>query len=337
MKHSSSKLFTFLALTSWVARLSTTAFVLSPHAHHRGPKRHFVASSQLDMAAVAPGDGVLVIGGTGGVGQLVTQKLQNSGFSVRVTSRNVAQAQELLGPNVDVVPLDLTAASPSTQLSDALQGMSAVVISVGTTAFPTMKWRGGNTPKAIDDKAVTNIVQAATAQPKMKKICLVTSVGVYRTDEMPFKVLNLFGVLDAKRAGEDALKQSAKVNNVDYVIVRPGRLIGGPFTNLDVARLLQIEGGAENGVDVATGDDMLGDCKRDACAEAIVQALRQEAAQNVEFSLVSNDKPALKDDEWKNVFSSMTKEKDKRTKCEAVLCHSRRGYTRRSNNLLGLR
>jgi len=88
---------------------------------------------------------------------------------------------------------------------------------------------------------------------------------------MPFKILNLFGVLDAKRTGEDALKASAIANGVDYVILRPGRLVGGPFTNLDVARLLQTEGGADNGVDVAVGDNLLGDCKRDAAAEAIVQ------------------------------------------------------------------
>lgn len=265
------------------------------------------STTPLGMAAVVPGDGVLVIGGTGGVGQLVTQKLKNSDFDVRVTSRNVEGAKETLGADVDIVPLDLINGS-SAQLTAALEGISGVVISVGTTAFPTMKWRGGNTPKAIDEEAVTKIVKAATVVPTMKKIVLITSVGVYRTDEMPFKVLNLFGVLDAKRAGEDALKQSAKASeNVDYVIVRPGRLIGGPFTNLDVARLLQIEGGADNGVDVAVGDDLLGDCKRDACAEAIVQALRQEAAKNVEFSLCSNDKAALKDEEWKQVFSSMKK------------------------------
>ena len=259
------------------------------------------------MAAVVPGDGVLVIGGTGGVGQLVTQKLKNNNFNVRVTSRNVEGAKETLGDDVDIFALDLINGS-SAQLTAALEGISGVVISVGTTAFPTMKWRGGNTPKAIDEDAVTKIVKAASAVPTMKKIVLITSVGVYRTDEMPFKVLNLFGVLDAKRAGEDALKQSAATaDNVDYVIVRPGRLIGGPFTNLDVARLLQIEGGAENGVDVAVGDDLLGDCKRDACAEAIVQALRQEAAKNVEFSLCSNDKAALKDEEWRKVFSSMSK------------------------------
>jgi nucleoside-diphosphate-sugar epimerase len=259
-------------------------------------------------AAIVPGDTILVVGGTGGVGQLVTQKLRNSGYKVRVTSRNPEQAREILGDEgspIDVVPLDLIQGSPE-QLTAAVQGVAAAVISVGTTAFPTLKWRGGNTPQAIDADAVKKLVDAATANSSLKKIVLVTSVGVYRTGEMPFKILNLFGVLDAKRTGEDALKKAASGSGFDFVIVRPGRLIGGPFTNYDVARLLQIEGGAENGVDIQRGDALLGDCKRDACAQSIVQALQQEAAKNVEFSIVSNDQSALSEKAWEDAFLSLS-------------------------------
>ena len=84
-----------------------------------------------------------------------------------------------------------------------------------------------------------------------------------------------------------------------------GRLVGGPFTNLDVAKLLQIQGGAENGVDTAPGDSLLGDCKRDACAECIVQCLVSEAAKNLEFSIVSNEKKALTSEEWTVAFQNI--------------------------------
>jgi nucleoside-diphosphate-sugar epimerase len=277
---------------------TATAFV-SPLSRHR-------SSFSTARAAVTSGDTVLVVGGTGGVGQLVTRKLRAQGVEVRLTSRNVARARETVNDDsVNVVPLDLVAA---TDLRTVVEGVTAVVIAVGTTAFPTLKWKDGNTPAAIDKEAVTRLVQAATAVgTSVQKIVLVTSVGVDRTDEMPFRILNLFGVLDAKKAGETALREAATKAAVDYVVVRPGRLIGGPFTNLDVAKLLQIEGGAENGVDVVAGDALLGDCKRDACAEAIVQALFQEAAQNVEFSLVSNDSKALSKDEWTTAFQSLAK------------------------------
>lgn len=283
--------------------------------------RTALATPTFLPASVRPGDTVLVVGGTSGIGQLVTQKLGAAGISVKATSRSQARGEELLlgkdgeeegsnsGRLVQVVALDLLQAEPSPSLEDLMQGVTAVLISVGTTAFPTMKWMGGNNPVAIDKDAVTRVAQAAAAASSVRKVILVTSVGVDRTEEMPFKILNLFGVLDAKKAGESAIKTMAASANpnsrYEYVIVRPGRLVGGPFTNLDVAKLLQIEGGAENGVDVVVGDCMLGDCKRDACAECIVQCLTNEMASNLEFSIVSNKEKALNDAEWTQSFQTM--------------------------------
>lgn len=256
-------------------------------------------------AVIQAGDCVVVVGGSGGLGQLVAAKLAAADYSVRVTSRNPAQAQEM-NPSLDQVPLDLVNGS-DLQLQTALEGAAAVVISVGTTAFPTLKWRRGNTPQAVDATAVTRLVKTACLLTTIKKIVLVTSIGVTRTDQMPFQVLNLFGVLDAKKCGEDALRQAVlnTKGKTQYAIVRPGRLVGGPFTNYDVAKLLQIQGGAENGVTVAAGDVLLGDCKRDACAEAVVQCLTNAACSNVEFSIVSNDEQALTVQQWTRAFQSM--------------------------------
>jgi nucleoside-diphosphate-sugar epimerase len=240
----------------------------------------------------------------GGVGQLVTSKLASrSDFKVRATSRDVARGEETISNDaVQVVELDLVGGS-SAQLQSALQDATAVVVSIGTTAFPTLKWRGGNTPEAIDKLAVQRIAQACPET--VKKIVLVTSVGVDRTSEMPFKILNLFGVLDAKKAGEQAVIKAASDKGFSYAIIRPGRLIGGPFTNLDVAKLLQVEGGAENGLDISKGDSLLGDCKRDACAEAIVQCCINDSCSNVAFSISSNEKPALTNEQWTSTFQSM--------------------------------
>lgn len=258
-------------------------------------------------ASVQAGDVVLVVGATSGIGQLVTQKLAAAGLSVRATSRSKVRGQELLSgnENVQVVELDLLQ-NDSLLLNAAMNNASAVVISVGTTAFPTIRWKGGNTPDAVDKEAVIRIAEAAAKVSSVKKVVIVTSVGVDRTKEMPFLVLNLFGVLDAKKAGEDAIKKKSSVDTgYNYVIVRPGRLVGGPFTNLDVAKLLQIDGGAENGVDVVVGDALLGDCKRDACAECIVQCLTNEAASNLEFSIVSTERIAWTPDQWTEAFQNM--------------------------------
>ena len=270
---------------------------------------------------------VLVIGGTSGIGQLVTQKLANRQrrhppFLVRATSRSKARGEALFqdtndddNNNIHVVELDLLQEN-TTQLKEAMEGVSVVVVSVGTTAFPTTKWKGGNNPVAIDNVAVTRIAQIASQISSVQQVIIVTSVGVERTNVMPFLILNLFGVLDAKRAGEDAIRQYSTTNSgYQYCIIRPGRLVGGPFTNFDVAKLLQIQGGTENGVTMSRGDTLLGDCKRDACAECIVQCIRTQrtlsalnndtSKNNLEFSIVSNDQPALNDDEWSVALQSL--------------------------------
>lgn len=267
------------------------------------------SSASALQAAIQQGDTVLVVGGTGGVGQLVTKKLQSRGsYNVRATSRDKERGEETIADkDVAVVELDLVGGSDA-QLDAALEGVSAVVVAVGTTAFPTLKWKNGNTPEAVDKIAVSRIAKAAAKASSTKKVVLLTSIGVDRTGEMPFVILNLFGVLDAKKSGEDAMKKASVDGDFDYAIIRPGRLIGGPFTNLDVAALLKIEGGAENGVDVAVGDTLIGDCKRDACAEAVVQCLLNKDCKDVDFALVSNESKALNDAQWTESFQRMSKQ-----------------------------
>lgn len=161
-----------------------------------------------------------------------------------------------------------------------------IVISVGTTAFPTKRWNGGNKPKAIDEEAVSRIAKCASDISTLRRIVLLTSVGVNRTNEMPFLILNLFGVLDAKRAGEDAVKAASSESGFSYSIIRPGRLVGGPYTNLDLAKLFKVDGGASNGVTLESGDVLLGDCKRDVTAEAVIQCLENVECTDVECKFV---------------------------------------------------
>ncbi len=136
------------------------------------------------------------------------------------------------------------------------------------------------------------------------KNSLVTSVGVERTNVMPFVFLNLFGVLDAKRAGEDAIRCAANESGFSYSIIRPGRLVGGPYTNLDVSRMLRADARG-SGITLGGGDSLLGDCSRLACAEAVVRCLEMDECRDVEFSMISNDGTALTDAEWAEAFVGM--------------------------------
>lgn len=316
--------FSLLAVTvSYFASNTVSGFVVSrneqsfaPFAsstldtsqrRHHAHKRPTSLATSLRASSISPGDTVVVVGGTGGVGQLVTKKLSNlNDYKVRVTSRDKARGEETIDDDaVEVVEVDLLNDDTSA-LKAAVNGASAVVVSVGTTAFPTKKWSGGNTPNAVDKVAVTNIAKAAQETPGMKRVVLLTSVGVDRTKEMPFLILNLFGVLDAKKSGEEAIMAAADAGGFEYAIVRPGRLVGGPYTNLDLAKLMQIEGGAENGVTVEAGDTLLGDCKRDATAEAVVRCLTTPSCKNVAFSIISNEESALTAEQWSSEFSKMS-------------------------------
>ena len=185
---------------------------------------------------IKPNDKIVIFGATGGVGQLVTKKLSardGKNYQLCIAARDSARARETLlsnnedadDSNFDFVELNLVGDDKATEaeLQKAMEGATGVVISVGTTAFPTKRWDGGNKPQAIDNEAVTRIANAASNVDTVRRMVLLTSVGVNRTNQMPFLILNLFGVLDAKREGENAVKSAAGEAGFSYSIVRPGK------------------------------------------------------------------------------------------------------------------
>ncbi len=158
------------------------------------------AAAVLDKKSpIRTGDKILVFGGTGGVGQLVARKLlarrggggEDKAYVVRVAARDANRARELLTPpppvdeipsmggggggTMDVVRLDLVGddenpRSTDDEMRDAMEGAAAIVISVGTTAFPTRRWAGGNTPRAIDSDAVGRIARIASGVPSLRRM-----------------------------------------------------------------------------------------------------------------------------------------------------------------------
>ena len=65
--------------------------------------------------------------------------------------------------------------------------------------------------------------------------------------------------------------------------------------------------GAENGVclEIEKGDCLSGDCKRDACAEAIFQSLINADCKDVAFSIISNEEKVLNDEQWTSAFQNL--------------------------------
>ena len=98
----------------------------------------------------AEGSKVLVVGATGGVGQLVVAKLLEAGYRVRAAGRSAERARETFGdgsPNgsdgrLEIVSADLRDVD-GLLASNICRDVDAIVSCVGTTAFPSARWRTG--------------------------------------------------------------------------------------------------------------------------------------------------------------------------------------------------
>jgi uncharacterized protein YbjT (DUF2867 family) len=149
---------------------------------------------------------VAVFGASGGVGQLICRRIldTNSAKQVVAVSRDIKSLERFdLLKGCDFVEAD---ALKKETLKPALSGADYVIISVGTTAFPTDKWKNGNTPKVACLESVRSILEGISEQRKLpKKVILLSSIGVERANQFPFKILNAYGVLDAKRESEELL------------------------------------------------------------------------------------------------------------------------------------
>lgn len=264
-------------------------------------------------------DLVLVAGATGGVGQLVVGKLLEKGFRVRVLTRNAEKATKMFDEKVEIAVGDIR--EPST-LPAAMPNITHIICCTGTTAFPSNRWefdsepkflewvqlfldpqysvsRANNSPIDIDSQGVSNLV--ATAPPNLRRFVFVSSCGIERKHEFPWKLLNAYGVLDAKQKGEAAIINSG----LPYTIIRPGRLIDGPYTSYDLNTLLKAKTGGKYGVVLGQGDKLQGDASRIDVAAACVESILYSASERQVFEIVNQgERPPVID--WANLFSQLT-------------------------------
>jgi uncharacterized protein YbjT (DUF2867 family) len=243
---------------------------------------------------------VLVAGATGGVGQLTVAKLLEKNFTVRALTRNVSKAEKMFDGKVEIVEGDTR--YPDT-LPKATQDVTHIICCTGTTAFPSLRWSFNffspeNSPQQVDAQGAKNLVAAA---PKtLHRFVFVSSCGVLRKDSLPFNILNAFGVLDAKQKGEEAIVSSG----LPYTIIRPGRLIDGPYTSYDLNTLLKAKTDGKLAVVLGTGDTLTGDTSRIDVAAVCVECLFYPATVGKTFEIVnSGSRPATTN--WETLFSHL--------------------------------
>lgn len=271
-------------------------------------------SSDLNPAT----DLVLVVGATGGVGQLTVGELLAQNIKVRVLARNPDKARQMFADHVEVIVGDTRNAET---LSGAMPGVTHIISCTGSTAFPTARWefrqvssrwewfkrytnpsycraQADNSPEKVDALGGQNLVNAA---PKdLKRFLLVSACGIERKDKLPFSILNFFGVLDAKLVGETALRNSG----LPYTILRPGRLIDGPYTSYDLNTLLKAKTESQLGVVLGTGDTLSGETSRIDLASACVACLYHPHMVGKVFEIMSaGSRPSTID--WDTLFAEL--------------------------------
>jgi uncharacterized protein YbjT (DUF2867 family) len=278
----------------------------------------------MTSQAARANERVLVAGATGGVGQLTVAKLLEKGFPVRVLTRSAQKAQTMFNNQVEIAIGDIR--HPTT-LPTAMENITYILCCTGTTAYPSAKWdfdttneveglgsliewgkiyldseyrrtHARNSPEQADAQGVSHLVSAA---PKnLKRFIFISSCGILRKDKPPFSLLNAFGILDAKQKGEDVIIRSG----LPYTIIRPGRLIDGPYTSYDLNTLLKAKTGGKLGVVVGTGDTLLGDSSRIDVAAACVECIDNPVTEAKAFELVNQGQRPSEID-WATLFSKI--------------------------------
>lgn len=276
------------------------------------------AASSAGAVTLKRGDTVVVIGASGGVGQLVVARCAEAGFDVRAVTRSDSR-RDALEDRDGTLAAKVTRISgvdcrdpASIAASGAFDGkVDAVVCCLGTTAFPSARWRDEdgkwtNGPEPTDYESTRNVVDAAKrANPELKRFVMVSSVGVLRTNVMPFLILNAFGVLKHKRRGEEHLERSG----LPYTILRPGRLTDGPYTSYDLNTLLKATSGTKRAVQIGGGDDVLlpEATSRLVVAEAACAALQTPgtARRAYELGTTEGDGPGRDLNAWSALFDTV--------------------------------
>ena len=250
---------------------------------------------------IANTDKILVAGATGGVGQLVVAKLLAKDLQVKALTRSRAKAESMFEGRVEIVEADIR--YPDT-LVKATADINYIICCTGTTAFPSLRWdfanlfQPANSPEAVDGEGVKNLVAAAPSD--LKRFVFVSSCGVLRKDELPYNILNAFGVLDAKLKGEKAITNAS----FPYTIIRPARLIDGPFTSYDLNTLLRAKTNGKKAVKIASGDRFNGETSRVDVANACVESLEYQTTANKDFSIINEGDRASNTD-WEQLFAQL--------------------------------
>lgn len=163
---------------------------------------------------------VVIAGGHGKIALRLERLLAARGDEVVGIIRNPAQAADLAEQGATALVIDLEQTNVDT-LARELAGANAVVFAAG--AGPG----SGAARKDTVDRAAAELLIAAAETADVRRYLLISSMGA--SDDPPPGTDEVFAAyLRAKAASENALRDS----NLDWTILRPGRLTDEPGTGM---------------------------------------------------------------------------------------------------------
>jgi len=162
---------------------------------------------------------VTIAGGHGQIAQHLERQLTRAGHLAVGIVRNPDHVADLEANGAEAVVLDLERASVD-QVADAVNGSDAVVFAAG--GGPD----SGVERKESVDKGAAVLLADAAEQAGVRRYLMVSSMGTDKADPDSDDVFQVY--LRAKLAADDDLRR----RDLDWTVVRPGRLTDEPGTSL---------------------------------------------------------------------------------------------------------
>ena len=161
---------------------------------------------------------VVVAGGHGKIALLLSRMLAARGDVPVGIVRNPDHVDDLKAIGADAVVLDLERATVE-EVAEVLAGADAVVFAAG--AGPG----SGIARKETVDHAAAVLVARAAETAGVRRFVQISGMGLDRADDP-----SMDQVFAAYLRAKDAAERDLRARDVDWTILRPGRLTDGPAT-----------------------------------------------------------------------------------------------------------
>src|SRR3954470_14629043 len=160
---------------------------------------------------------IVIAGGHGQIALLLEKRLSERGDEVVGVVRNPDHVADVEATGAEAVVLDLENTDVAT-LAGVVQDADAVVFAAGGGP------KSGAARKETVDRSAAVLLADAAEQAGVRRYVMVSAMGTEKADPDSEDVFQVY--LRAKKAADDDLRQ----RDLDWTIVRPGRLTDAPGT-----------------------------------------------------------------------------------------------------------